>query len=59
MEIKRPYAVFQNNKFIKDMDRADQYLSYYSVLKKTKMVKKGGTISAKVRSSMHFLSTGH
>jgi hypothetical protein len=34
MEIKRPYAVFQNNKFIKDIDRADQYLSYYSVLKK-------------------------
>jgi len=48
MEIKRPYAVFQNNKFIKDVDRAGQYLSYYSVLKKTKMVKKGGTISAKL-----------
>ena len=36
MEIKKPYAVVQYNKFIKDIDRADQYLSYYSVLKKTK-----------------------
>jgi len=35
MEIKKPYAVVQYNKFIKDVDRADQYLSYYSVLKKT------------------------
>ena len=35
MEIKKPYAVFQYNKFIKDVDRADQHLSYYSVLKKT------------------------
>jgi hypothetical protein len=30
MEIKKPYAVVQYNKF-----RADQYLSYYSVLRKT------------------------
>jgi len=35
MEIKKPYAVVQYNKFINDIDRADQYLSYYSVLKKT------------------------
>jgi len=35
MEIKKPYAVGQYNKFIKDIDRADHYLSYYSVLKKT------------------------
>jgi len=35
MEIKKPYAVVQYNKFIKDLDRADQHLSYYSVLKKT------------------------
>jgi len=35
MEIKKPYAVVQYNKFIKDVDRADQYFSYYSVLKKT------------------------
>jgi hypothetical protein len=35
MEIKKSYAVGQYNKFIKGGDRADQYLSYYSVLKKT------------------------
>jgi len=35
MEIKKPYAVDQYNKFVKGIDRADQYLSYYSVLKKT------------------------
>ena len=34
MEIKKPYAVSQYNEFIKGVDRADQYLSYYSVLKK-------------------------
>ena len=28
MEIKKPYAVVQYNKFIKDVDRADQHLSY-------------------------------
>ena len=35
MEIKKPYAVVQYNKFIKGVDSADQYLSYYSVLQKT------------------------
>jgi len=35
MEIKKPYAVVQYNKFIKGVDRADQFLSYYSVLRKT------------------------
>jgi hypothetical protein len=35
MEIKKPYAVVQYIKLMKDRDRADQYLSYYSVLKKT------------------------
>jgi len=35
MEIKKPYAVVQYNKFMKGVDRADQYLSYYSVLRKT------------------------
>jgi len=35
MEIKKPYAVVQYNKFIKSVDRADQFLSYYSVLRKT------------------------
>jgi len=29
MEIKMPCAVIQYNKFIKGVDRADQYLSYY------------------------------
>jgi len=32
MEIKKSYAVGQYSKFIKGIDRADQYLSYYSVL---------------------------
>ena len=35
MEIKKPYAAVQYNKFIKGVDSADQYLSYYSVLQKT------------------------
>ena len=35
MEVKKLYTVGQYNKFIKGVDRADQYLSYYSVLKKT------------------------
>jgi len=35
MEIEKPYAIVQYNKFIKDVGRADQDLSYYSVLKKT------------------------
>ena len=35
MEIRKPYAVFQYNKFMKGVDRADQYLSYYSGLRKT------------------------
>ena len=35
MEIKKPYTVAQYNKFVKGVDRADQYLRYYSVLKKT------------------------
>ena len=35
MEVKKPYAVIQYNKFMKGVDRADQYFSFYSVLKKT------------------------
>jgi hypothetical protein len=35
MEIKKPYSVGQYIKFIKGVDRADQYLTGYSVLKKT------------------------
>jgi len=34
MEIEKPYAVIQYNKFMKGVNRADQYLSYYSVLRK-------------------------
>jgi hypothetical protein len=34
MEIKKPYAIFQYNKFMKGVGRADQYLSYYSILRK-------------------------
>ena len=34
-EIKKPYAVDRYNKTIKCLDRADQYLSFYSVLRKT------------------------
>jgi hypothetical protein len=42
MEIKKPYAVFQNIKFVKCTGMADQYLSYYSVLRRTvKLSKKG------------------
>jgi hypothetical protein len=41
MEIRKPYAVVQYNKFIKGVDMADQHLSYYSVLKENcKMVKR-------------------
>ena len=34
MEIKKLYAFVQYNKFIKGVDRTDQYLTYYSVQKK-------------------------
>jgi len=35
VEIKKPCSVVWYNKFMKGVDRADQYLSYYSVLRKT------------------------
>jgi len=35
VEIKKPYTVVQYSKFMKGIDRADQYLSYYSLLRKT------------------------
>jgi hypothetical protein len=35
MEINKPFVVVQYNKFIKGIDRADQYLSVSSVLRKT------------------------
>jgi hypothetical protein len=34
-KIKKPYAVVQYNKFMKGVDRADQHLSFYSVLRNT------------------------
>jgi hypothetical protein len=50
MEIKKPYIVHYN-KFMKGVDRADQNLSYYSVLRKTvKWSKKSGTASVKLCS---------
>jgi len=35
MEVNKPYVVVQYNKLMKDIDRADQYLSFYSVLRET------------------------
>jgi hypothetical protein len=35
LEKRKLYAVVQYSKFIKGVDRADPYPSYYSVLKKT------------------------
>ena len=35
VDIKKPYAVVQYSKFMKGIYRADQYHSYYSVLRKT------------------------
>ena len=35
LEINKPYAIVQYNKFRKGVDRADQYLSYYSILRKS------------------------
>jgi len=48
MEIKKSDTVVQYTKFMKDVYRADQYLIYYLVLRKTKIFKKGGTVSAKL-----------
>jgi len=47
LEIKKPYAVVQYSKFMKEMDRADQYLSSEE---NCKMVKKSGTVSTKLCS---------
>ena len=33
LEIKKPYAIVQYNKFMKGVDKADQYVSYYSILR--------------------------
>ena len=54
MEVKKPYALVQYNKFMKGVARTDQYLSFYSVLRKTvKWSKKSGTVSAKLCSLQH------
>jgi hypothetical protein len=54
VEIKKPYAVVQYSKSIRDVDSADQYLSYCSVLKQTvKWSKKGGTVPAKLCALQH------
>ena len=48
MEIKKPYAVVLHNKFINDVDRADQHLSLLNSEENCKMVEKCGTLSAKL-----------
>lgn len=35
LQIKKPHCIVQYSKFVKTVDRADQYLIYYSILKKT------------------------
>jgi hypothetical protein len=35
LEIKKPYIIVRYNVFMKGIERADQYLCYYSVLRKT------------------------
>ena len=51
MEIKKPYAVVQYNKFMKGVDRADQLPQLLLSSKENcKMVKKSGTVSAKLCS---------
>ena len=60
MEIKMPYAVDQYIKVMKGVHGADQYLNYYSVLRKTvRWSKKVVLYLLNVHSSMHFSSTGH
>ena len=60
MEIKKPYAVGQYNKLIKGVDRTDQYQLLLGSEENCKMVKKGGTIPAKLCAFQRiFLCTGH
>ena len=45
MEVKKFCAVVQYNKFMKGIDRADQYFTFYSVLRKTvKWLKKSAKL---------------
>ena len=58
MEIKKPSAAVQYNKFMKDM--AHHYLSYYSVLRKTvKWSKKVVLYLLNCALFNAFLCTGH
>ena len=61
MEIKKPYAFVQYNKFMKGRDRADQYLSFYSVLRKTVQWSKKVALCLLncALFSVFFLRTGH
>jgi hypothetical protein len=60
MEIKKPFALVQYNKFMKGIDRSDQYLSYYSVLRKTvKLSKKVVLYLLNCFLFNAFLCTGH
>ena len=60
VEIKKPYAVVQYNKFMKGVERADKYLSFYSVLRKTvKWSKKVVLYLLNCVLFNHFLCTGH
>jgi hypothetical protein len=59
LEIKKPSTVVQyNKKFMKGIDRADQYLTYYCSEENHQMVEKGGIVSAK-RYQHIFLCTVH
>ena len=50
VEIKKPMMLYSTINAYRAVDRADQYLTYYSVLKKTVKwsKKKGGTVSDKL-----------
>lgn len=53
--IKKPLCICQYNTFMKGVDRADQYLSYYSILRKTvKWPKKVAFWLINVPFSIHF-----
>ena len=55
-EIKKPYAVVQYNKFVNGLVRAEQYFSYYPVLRKTV---KWPNVSAKRYTLQDILCTKH
>jgi hypothetical protein len=60
MEIKNPSAVVQYSKFMKGIERTDQYLSYYSFLRKTvKWLKKVILYLLKFALFNAVLCTGH